>query len=134
MLNLLVTCGRNLELETETEIRKILNECGSDEPEIYKTDMRGILFVNTNTDTSKIIDWIKTKVNEEPWSIRYCLRVIPIQAVTDTDIEKIKIGLDDGFESTRLDLPNEFLSLPESSTLYIDDLISRFYAQLDAFS
>ena len=54
--------------------------------------------------------------------------------VIDTDIEKIKIGLDDGFESTRLDLPNEFLSLPESSTLYIDDLISRFYAQLDAFS
>ena len=52
----------------------------------------------------------------------------------DTDIEKIKIGLDDGFESTLLDLPNEFLSLPESSTLYIDDLISRFYAQLDAFS
>jgi len=90
MLNLLVTCGRNLESETETEIRKILNECGSDEPEIYKTDMRVILFVNTNTDTSKIIDWIKTKVNEEPWSIRYCLRVIPIQAVTDTDIEKIK--------------------------------------------
>ena len=90
MLNLLVTCGRNLESETETEIRKILNECGSDKPEIYRTDMRGILFVNTNTDTSKIIDWIKTKVNEEPWSIRYCLRVIPIQAVTDTDIEKIK--------------------------------------------
>ena len=29
-------------------------------------------------------------MNEEPWSIRYCLRVIPIQAVTDTDIEKIK--------------------------------------------
>ena len=49
-------------------------------------------------------------------------------------IEKIKIGLDDGFESTLLDLPDEFLSLPESSTLYIDDLISRFYAQLDAFS
>ena len=29
-------------------------------------------------------------MNEEPWSIRYCLRVIPIQAETDTDIEKIK--------------------------------------------
>ena len=26
MLNLLVTCGRNLESETEIEIRKILNE------------------------------------------------------------------------------------------------------------
>ena len=29
-------------------------------------------------------------MNEEPWSIRYCLRVIPIQSVPDTDIEKIK--------------------------------------------
>ena len=89
-MNLLVTCARNLESETEDEIKKILNESGDQKPEIYKSDMRGILFVNTNTETSKIIDWMKKKIVEEPWSVRYCLRIIPIQIETDTTIEKIK--------------------------------------------
>ena len=89
-MNLLVTCARNLESETEDEIKKILNECGDQEAEIYQTDMRGILSVNTKSETPEIIDWVKQKVNEEPWFIRYCLRIIPIQLECDTDIKKIK--------------------------------------------
>ena len=89
-MNLFITCARSLELETENEIRKILNECGDQKPEIYKSDMRGILFVNTNIETSKIIDCVKVKIKDEPWSVRYCLRIIPIQLECDTDIEKIK--------------------------------------------
>ena len=89
-MNLFITCARNLESETENEIRKILNESGDQKPEIYKSDMRGILFVNTNIETSKIIDYVKVKISDEPWSVRYCLRIIPIQIETDTTIEKIK--------------------------------------------
>ena len=72
-MNLFITCARNLESETENEIRKILNESGDQKPEIYKSDMRGILFVNTNIETSKIIDCVKGKISDEPWSVRYCL-------------------------------------------------------------
>ena len=89
-MNLFITCARNLESEAEDEIKKILNGYGDQKPEIYKSEMRGILFVNTSKDSSKIIDWIKNKRSEEPWFIRYCLRIIPIQTETDTDIEKIK--------------------------------------------
>jgi|TARA_B000000460_G_scaffold216958_1_gene166814 tRNA acetyltransferase TAN1 len=89
-LNLLITCARNLESDTENEIRKILNELGDQKPEIYKSNMRGILFVNTTIDASKIIDHVKGKISDEPWSMRYCLRIIPIQLECDTDIEKIK--------------------------------------------
>jgi len=39
---------------------------------------------------SEVIDYVRNKINEEPWFIRYCLRIIPIQIVTDTDIDKIK--------------------------------------------
>ena len=89
-MNLVITCPRNLESETEIEIRKILNEYGDQESEIYRSHMRGILFVNTNTEASKIIDWVKRKIIDEPWFIRYCLRIIPIQLESDTDVEKIK--------------------------------------------
>ena len=46
--------------------------------------------VNTIIEPLKIIGWIKNKVIDEPWLIRYCLRIIPIQRMIDTDIDKIK--------------------------------------------
>ena len=89
-MNLIVTCARNLESETKNEIKKILDELGDQEPEILNVGMRGILMVNTIIEPSKIIDWVKNKIIEEPWLIRYCLRIIPIQRITDTEIDKIK--------------------------------------------
>ena len=88
-MNLIITCARNLELETKNEIRKIFDGLGEQEPEILNVGMRGILMVNTSIEPSKIIDWVKDKVVEEPWLIRYCLRMIPIQSVTETDMSKI---------------------------------------------
>ena len=89
-MNLIITCARNLESETKNEIRKILDELGDQEPEILNVGMRGILMVKTIIKPSKIIDWVKNKIIEEPWLIRYCLRIIPIQRITDTEIDKIK--------------------------------------------
>ena len=89
-MNLIITCARNLESETKNEIRKMLDELGDQEPEIVNVGMRGILMVNTIIESSKIIGWIKNKVIDEPWLIRYCLRIIPIQRMIDTDIDKIK--------------------------------------------
>ena len=89
-MNLIITCARNLESETKNEIREILGELGDQEPEILNVGMRGILTVNTITEPPKIIDWVKNKMIEEPWLIRYCLRIIPIQRVTDTEMDKIK--------------------------------------------
>ena len=89
-MNLIITCARSLESETKNEISKILDELGDQEPEILNVGMRGILMVNTVIEPSKIIDYVKNKIIEEPWLIRYCLRIIPIQRITDTEIDKIK--------------------------------------------
>ena len=89
-MNLIITCARSLESETKNEISKILGELGDQEPEILNVGMRGILMVNTIIEPSKIIDYVKNKMIEEPWLIRYCLRIIPIQMITETEIDKIK--------------------------------------------
>jgi len=89
-LNLIITCARSLESETKNEMSKILDELGDQEPEILNVGMRGILMVDTIIEPSKIIDWVKNKIVEEPWLIRYCLRIIPIQSITETNIDKIK--------------------------------------------
>jgi len=89
-LNLIVTCGRNLESEAKNEIKKIINELGDQELEVFNSGMRGILTVNTMINPLEVIDYARNKINEEPWFMRYCLRIIPIQIVTDTDVDKIK--------------------------------------------
>ena len=89
-MNLIITCARSLESETKNEISKILDELGDQEPEILNVGMRGILMANTVIEPSKIIDYVKNKMIEEPWLIRYCLRIIPIQMITETEIDKIK--------------------------------------------
>jgi len=89
-LKLIITCARSLESESKNEIKKILDELGDQEPEILNVGMRGILMVDTIIEPSKIIDYVKNKMIEEPWLIRYCLRIIPIQRMTETEIDKIK--------------------------------------------
>ena len=89
-MNLIITCARNLESETKNEIKKILGELGDQKPEILNVGMRGILMVDTIIEPSKIIDWVRSKIVEEPWLIRYCLRIIPIQSITETNMDKIK--------------------------------------------
>ena len=42
-MNLIVTCGRNLESEAKNEIKKIITELGDQEPEILNSGMRGVL-------------------------------------------------------------------------------------------
>ena len=94
-MNLVVTCGRNLESEAEIEIKKILEENASEQSEILKTGMRGILTVETKMDPLKFIDYVKKKINDEPWSIRYCLRIIPIQHITVTNLVEIEQSVED---------------------------------------
>ena len=80
-MNLIITCARSLESETKNEISKILDELGDQEPEILNVGMRGILMVNTIIEPSKIIDYVKNKMIEEPWLIRYCLRITEIAKI-----------------------------------------------------
>jgi tRNA acetyltransferase TAN1 len=87
---LIITCARHLEPETEQELKKILDEMGDSEPEIIITKMSGILTAKTTLDPTEVIRKIKEQLLDEPWSIRYCLRIIPIQKVIETNLESIE--------------------------------------------
>lgn len=89
-MNLIITCARHLEPETEQEIRGILEELGDLESTITITKMSGILTVNTIIEPIEVVEKIRNMIIDEPWSIRYCLRIIPIQKITETEIESIE--------------------------------------------
>jgi len=89
-LNLIITCARHLESETKQELESILEKIGDSEPTITITNMSGILTAETKLEPIEGIKKIKEMILDEPWCIRYCLRVIPIQKVTETKIENIE--------------------------------------------
>ncbi len=85
----MVTCARHFEGETRAEISSILEEIGDSDPQITITEMSGILTVKTRIDPKDIVKKIHEKIEDEPWAMRYTLRVIPIFATVNTDAESI---------------------------------------------
>lgn len=94
-MNLIITCARHLETETKEEMSRFLEEFGDSEPQISITEMSGILTAKTNLDPVEVIKKIREIIDDEPWSVRYCLRIIPIQKLTNTGIDEIEQAVDD---------------------------------------
>ncbi|EIJ65366.1 THUMP domain protein [Candidatus Nitrosopumilus salaria BD31] len=94
-MNLIITCARHLEPETEDELINILEEFGDSESKVSITNMSGILTAETKLDPVEVVSKIRDMVLDEPWSIRYCLRIIPIQKFIESKIEEIEKTVED---------------------------------------
>mgnify|MGYP002701162723 FL=1 len=55
--------------------------------------MAGMITGQTKLDPIEVVGKMKEILLDEPWSIRYCLRVIPIQKIVETNLEKIEEGI-----------------------------------------
>ena len=89
-MNLIITCARHLEQETKEELLDILEEFGDPAANVVISDMSGIMTASTKLEPIEVVRRIKEMILDEPWSIRYCLRIIPIQKVIETTIENIE--------------------------------------------
>lgn len=107
-MNLIITCPRHFEEEASEEVKRILIELGDQEPKIIISSMPGILTGITSLNPIESIEKIREKILDEPWSVRYCLRIIPIQGVCKTNIKEIedeilkKIGVIKSEDSYRI--------------------------------
>ncbi len=89
-MNLIITCPRHLEPETGDEIKDILEELGDSEAGVTITNMSGILTAETRLDPVEVVRKVKERLLDEPWSVRYCKRIIPIQQVIESKIDEIE--------------------------------------------
>jgi tRNA acetyltransferase TAN1 len=94
-MNLIVTCARHFEPEAEEELVDILEELGDSDVKVSITNMSGILTAETKIDPVEVTRKVRKMLLDEPWSVRYCLRIIPIQKVVETKIESIEKGVGD---------------------------------------
>ena len=89
-MNLIITCQRNLEEPTILEIQNILERFGDIDAIIEKTVFSGIIEVETKLDIMKILDNFKEIIEDEPWLIKYCSRIIPIQGECESKLDEIR--------------------------------------------
>jgi len=90
MFNLLITTFRNMEGEAAAEINALLAEAGDERPDVSYTEVSGLLTCTTSLDPQEAIERIRKITQEDPWRVRYVLRLIPVQKVVKTDLEVIK--------------------------------------------
>ena len=84
-----------MELEAKNEISQLLNKFGDSNPIVLKTKFSGIIKIETILDVFEVIEKLRVEVENEPWEIRYCSRIIPIQKTCQTDLITIKQNVAD---------------------------------------
>ena len=129
-MNLIITCARHMEPETAEEIGSILEDMGDPGPTTTITDMPGILTVQTTVDPFAVVRETREKLSEEPWHVRYCLRLIPVQKTAETSIEDIGRCVD-GLRDGILEKDTYRISVEKrNSSISTQELISRIAGKI----
>lgn len=79
IFNLIVSTYRRRELDAQNELHVILKTFGYQHPTSQITNVSGLLTARTTLDPFHIIERVKGLIHEEPWNIRFILRIIPIE-------------------------------------------------------
>ena len=79
-----------MEEQAIDEISKILHEFSDPNSKTFQTGYSGILKVESKLNLLELVEKIRDKIENEPWELRYCSRIIPIQKTCKTDLNSIK--------------------------------------------
>jgi len=89
--NLIVSTYRHREEDAQEELHDILDLFGDPNPESEITPFVGILTGRTTLEPFQVVNKAKELVHDEPWHIRYLLRIIPIECTfSETGLDSIK--------------------------------------------
>ena len=88
-MNFIITCQRNFEDPTILEIQNILEKFGDSNAIIEKTLFSGIIQINSTLDGMDVLKKFKEMIDDEPWLIKYCSRIIPIQEECESNLDDI---------------------------------------------
>jgi tRNA acetyltransferase TAN1 len=88
--NFVATTHRFAEEDLMDELENLFYEFGEKEAEVNSTNVAGLIVGKSSRDPKEFISFLRTKLQDSSWDIRFLLRFIPIQKVVTTDIENIK--------------------------------------------
>lgn len=88
--NLLVSTYRFREEDAYDEILDLLDRFGDPDAEAEVTQVSGIILARTAIDALCVVEKLKALVAQEPWEVRYILRVLPVERVVPAELEDIQ--------------------------------------------
>ena len=91
--NFVATTFRFREEDLMDELKDLFYEFGETNLEVSETNVSGLITGKSSKDPRDFISFIRSKLENSAWEIRYLLRFIPIQTVVVTEIENIKNAL-----------------------------------------
>ena len=87
--NFISTTFRYKEIDAINEIKLLMNFDINMIVNIKTTEISGLILGNVKVNPLEIVRKFKEIVTEEPWQIRYILRIIPIETNIKTDLLEI---------------------------------------------
>ena len=75
-----------MEVEAINEVTHILDEFGDPNAKSSRTEFSGVIKIETVMELLELIEKFRDKIENEPWELRYCSRIIPIQKICETDL------------------------------------------------
>ena len=124
-MNLIITCQRNLEEPTILEIQNILERFGDTDAIIDKTIFSGIIQIETKIDSMNVLDGFKNLIEDEPWLIKYCSRIIPIQEECESKLEHITDKVNSLSSIIKKNETYRITVEKRQSSLHAKDIISK---------
>lgn len=88
--NFVATTHRFAEENLMDELEELFYEFGEKEAEVNVTNVAGLIIGKSSKSPEEFVSFLRSKLQDSSWEIRYLLRFIPIQKVVSTDIEEIK--------------------------------------------
>ncbi|MBS7652852.1 THUMP domain-containing protein [Candidatus Bathyarchaeota archaeon] len=87
--NLIATTTRGLESEASSELWMLLRELGDENPSVGHAHVRGLILARTSLDPLEAVRLLKDELRRSPEDFRYLLRVIPVEMVVPTELDRI---------------------------------------------
>jgi len=87
--NILATTLRGQEPLGVATLTSILSELNDPDPKVEITDVHGVIAAQTSLDPFEVVERIREMAVKEPWKVSGLMRVIPIERVVETRIERI---------------------------------------------
>ncbi len=115
--NLVVSTYRNREGDCISELWYFLHEEIEGKIIAQRTGLPGLVVAKVDANPFEVVDFFREITEENPWDLRFILKIVPIEATVETSLENIrkcalelakrKIGPEDTFKVD----PNIRLSL-----------------------
>lgn len=87
--NLIVTTLRGQENLAAIELEDLLRYLGDEFPEVSVTNVAGLLTARTSLDPLDVVERVRKVMEDEPWRVGNLMRLIPVEEVVESDVEKI---------------------------------------------